>query len=117
MQPRRRLVPQRPPEANLHGALIEQVFAAHHLRDAIRQVVGHHREVIGVESVAAAEDRVAHRPEIGDMASAGAIDELERLVGEPKPDGAFRQPAIAAGPGIDTTPPPEWPRACSRSSR
>ena len=106
-----------PATAHLHGALIEQVRAAHHLGHAVGEVVGDDREVVGVDAVAAPQDRIAQRRRDRCHAAAGAIDERHGAVGQPEADRPVVSPRSRQAPDRRRPRAWTWRRGCSRSSR
>jgi hypothetical protein len=50
---------QRALQGDLPGRAVEQVGAAHHVRDALQGIINDHRELIGEAPVAAPDDYVA----------------------------------------------------------
>ncbi|SKW99425.1 Uncharacterised protein [Mycobacteroides abscessus subsp. massiliense] len=58
---RRHRVAQQRTKVGLAGRGGQQIIAAHHLVDALRVIVDHHRDVVGDHTVAAAHHEIIHQ--------------------------------------------------------
>jgi hypothetical protein len=55
-----RRVAQRTLQHDLAGRVVGEVFAAHHVGNALRSVVHHYRQLVGEQAIGAAQHKVAH---------------------------------------------------------
>ncbi|MCY1381707.1 hypothetical protein D9M69_696460 [compost metagenome] len=91
-------------EVELARGRVQQVGAAHHLVDALPGVVQDHRQLIGVEAVAPANDEVAHfAAQVLAVLALHAVDEVVFQLRHANADGrvVLRMLGVAAEPRVD----------------
>ena len=92
---------QRALQPDLARRVVGQVFAAHHVGDALRRVVHHHRQLVGPEARrrASAQNRRPRRPRPGTAVRGVCRSRAACRPGRAGPPGAGRQAAQAAALG------------------
>jgi hypothetical protein len=74
-------------QQDLARGVVGQVLAAHHVGDALRGVVHHHRQLVGPQAVGAVEHEVAHLVRhvllLRAQAAVGPGDRLPRRAAQP----------------------------------
>jgi hypothetical protein len=51
---------QRRLQQDLARGVVRQIFTTHHMSDALRRIVDHHRQLVGVTAVRTLEHKVTH---------------------------------------------------------